>query len=127
MGKMKCLLVRFGCLFGFVVLGSIVMSSCATGGGGGPAPVPNNRMARLSNAKMDTLNIGYQTYQGHCVRCHTEQVPNPPVGRPWHPASLGLSLYSSLSSQQRYGVQQYMKAVERARFKVQTGSLQDVR
>ena len=120
---MKRILVRFGVVFGFVILGSIVMNSCASGGGG--APAPTNRMARLSNVKMDTLNIGYQTFQTHCIECHADRAPVPPVGRPWHPDSLGLSLYSSLNSSQRYGLQQYLKAVEKARFKVDTGSLQD--
>ena len=124
---MKRLLVRFGWGFGLVVLGSIVMSSCATDSNGGVAPVPSNRMARLSNAKMDTLNIGYDTYVAHCTRCHTGAVPKAPVGRAWHPESLGLSLYNSLSSTQRYSVQAYLRAVEKARFKVDFGSVQDAR
>ena len=120
---MKHILVRFGFVFGSAILGSIVMNSCASSGGGVPAPT--NRMARLSNVRMDTLNIGYQAFQTHCMECHADRAPVPPVGRPWHPESLGMSLYSSLNSSQRYGIQQYLKAVDKARFKVDTGSLKD--
>ncbi len=122
---MKRLLLRFVCLFGFVVLGPVGMSSCATSSG--YAPVPSNRMARLSNAKMDDLNIGYETYQAHCTRCHTDRVPKAPLGRAWHPDSMGLPLYQSLSATQRYGVQEYLKAVDKAAFKVDYGSVQDAR
>ena len=124
---MKRLLLRFGFLFGLVVFGPLGVSSCGTGTGGASAPVPSNRMARLSNAKMDDLNIGYETYRAHCIRCHTDRVPKAPLGRAWHPESLGMALYSSLSATQRFGVQEYLKAVEKARFKVDFGSVQDAR
>ena len=74
-------------------------------------PEPTSRMARVSRTSIDTLNIGYQAYQTHCIECHSDRVPMPVVGRTWHPESLGLSLYTSLSDNQRYSLLEYMKAV----------------
>jgi hypothetical protein len=92
------------------------------------APEPTNRMARKSNVKIDDLYIGYKSYLQHCARCHQDRVPKRPIGqRYWHPESMGLNLYSSLSDHQRYGVIEYLKAVERARFKLEFDSIQDIR
>lgn len=84
-------------------------------------------MARLARAPLDTLNVGYQVYMTSCVECHQDRVPTAPVDRAWHPASLGLNLYSQFTAEQRYGVVSYLNAVEQSRFKVQGGSLQDAR
>ena len=120
---MKRMLIRSGCLFGTIVLGLLAMNSCSTSTVGGTAPPPTNRMARLGHVKIDTLNVGYRTYQNHCIRCHTDDVPKPVSDRAWHPGSMGLSLYSSLTAEQRYGVIEYLKAVDNLRFNF--GALQD--
>ncbi len=113
-------LIKFGCLLGTVVLGLLAISSCATGGS---APAPTNRMARISRVKIDTLNTGFQVYQNNCIRCHTSGVPKPVIDRAWHPESMGLSLYTSLSAEHRYAVIEYLKAVDAQRYNF--GSLQD--
>ncbi len=82
-------------------------------------------MARLGRVSLDTLNVGYRAYQVSCVECHKDTVPKPPTDRAWHPASMGLNLYSSHTAEQRYGILEYLKAVEASRFKVHGGSLQD--
>lgn len=119
---MKRVLIRFGGAIGALVLGLVAVSSCATGSS---APPPTNRMARLGRVEIDTLNTGYRVYQSHCIRCHQAGVPKAVPGRPWHPESMGLSLYSSLSAAERYGVIEYLKAVQKSSLKMDFGSLQD--
>lgn len=116
-------LIRWVCILATLIPSALVISACATSAG--PTPKPTNRMARLGRVSIDTLNVGYETYKVSCVECHTDKVPKPPVDRAWHPASMGLNLYQSLSAEQRYGVLSYLRAVEASRFKVHGGSLQD--
>ena len=92
---------------------ALLLVSCAAGGS---APRPTDRMARLGNSRTDVLNIGYQAYQQHCIRCH-QTVPKPPLGRQWHPPEVGMALYNSLTDNQRYGLLEYLKAVDAMRFK----------
>ena len=122
MSVMKQLSVRIGCLLGAIVAVSMVVSSCASGS----APQPTERMARLARAPLGTLEVGYKIYMTSCVECHQDRVPKRPLDQAWHPASMGLNLYSQFTAEQRYGVVAYLDAVEKSRFKVQSKSLQDL-
>ena len=121
---MKSTLIGFGCLFGAIVLGCISLSSCgSTSSVNGVAPAPTERMARVSGVKLDTLNVGYRVYQNKCISCHTNDVPRAIPDRIWHPPSMGLNLYHTHTAEERYGVLEYLKAIDTRRFRF--GSLQD--
>lgn len=117
--------IRWVCALAFVASSALVISACGTAAG--PAPEPTGRMARLGRVSIDTLRVGHETYRVSCVECHTDKVPKPPVDRAWHPESLGLDLYQSLSAEQRYAILAYLRSVEASRFKVHGDSLQDSR
>ena len=58
-----------------------------------------------------------------CLRCH-ESVPKPPpIGQPWHDASVmgAHGLYQSMSDVERYQVLEYVKAVNRRYFSMDVG------
>jgi hypothetical protein len=89
------------------------------------APRPSASMSRKGNVKLDILEYGYESFQIHCASCHRNYLPEVPTDRAWHPSSIGLSLYQSLTDRQRYSIQQYLMAVKDARFDPNFGSLKD--
>lgn len=94
---------------------ALVLISCSTNPeSSGRAPRPTRLMATNSGTDLEVLNTGYQVYQAHCVRCHSDGVPTPPpIGRMWHPEELGKQIYSSLDDAERYHVMEYLKGVDR--------------
>lgn len=89
------------------------------------APEPTAVMANNAGpgVEVSTLQAGHAIYKRECLRCH-ESVPKPPpIGQPWHDASVmgAEGLYQRMSDVDRYRVLEYVKAVNRRYFSMDVG------
>ena len=79
----------------------------------GGAVRPNYVMALNSSSKVDEIWAGYWVYRQRCMDCHSKRVPRIPTdGRLWHSDPMGLNLYRSMSTSERFHVREYMYSME---------------